>query len=67
MHKHKTYSPVATADCRIHHYVHINIFTYSGTTGTSAFTGTDKTGVIGGAGSIDPGGNVKFNLFLDMV
>lgn len=43
------------------------MLTYSGTTGTSIFTGTDATGVIGGAGSIDPGGNVKFNLFLDMV
>jgi hypothetical protein len=32
----------------------------------SLCTGTDVTGVIGGAGSVDPGGNVKFNLFLDM-
>jgi hypothetical protein len=45
----------------------ISILTYSGTTGTSIFTGPVETGVIGGAGSIDPGGNVKFNLFLDMV
>lgn len=43
------------------------MLTYSGTPGTSTFTGTDATGVIGGVGSIDPGGNVKFNLFLDMI
>jgi len=45
----------------------INIMTYSGTTGTSTWTGTGATGVTGGAGSIDPGGKVKFNLFLDML
>jgi hypothetical protein len=47
--------------------VEISVLTYSGTTGASIFTGNDATGVIGGAGSVDPGGNVKFNLFLDMV
>lgn len=45
----------------------INIMTYSGTTGASTWTGTDATGVTGGAGSIEPGGKVKFNLFLDML
>jgi hypothetical protein len=44
----------------------INIKTYS-RTGASTWTGTVATGVTGGAGSIEPGGNVKFNLFLDML
>jgi len=66
--KHKTSFPLATI-----HYdwnrnkMQINIMTYSGTTGTSTWTGTGATGVTGGAGSIDPGGKVKFNLFLDML
>jgi hypothetical protein len=44
----------------------MNILTYSGTTGASIWTGTDAAGVTSGAGSIEPGGKVKFNLFLDM-
>jgi hypothetical protein len=38
--------------------------TYSGG-GTGASTGA--IGVTGRAGSIEPGGKVKFNLFLDML
>lgn len=41
--------------------------TYSGTTGASTWTGAGAMGVTGGAGSIEPGGKVKFNLFLDML
>jgi hypothetical protein len=45
----------------------INIMTYSDTIGASTWTGTGATGVTGGAGSIEPGGKVKFNLFLDIM
>jgi len=41
--------------------------TYSGTTGASTWTGTGATVVTVGAGSIEPCGKVKFNLFLDML
>lgn len=43
------------------------IMTYPDTTGASTGTGTGAIGVTGGAGSIEPGGKVKFNLFLDML
>jgi hypothetical protein len=44
--------------------------TYSGITGGSVYVGIGGTGGDGdtaGAGSIEPGGRVKFSLFFDIV